>query len=105
MQEGLWLHNMYLMNTNLWTSGVATGYNESFGQNEQWKMLLYLTTCHRFWLQGRRFLNISKSFKLVGTYQSNPLNKRTKQSEKKKPPKSYLQNKSGLESPPTAPNL
>jgi hypothetical protein len=86
MQEGLWLHNMYLMNTNLWTFGATTGYNESFGQNQQWtkkrtmiaKMLLYLATYRRSWLQGRRFENICKSFKLVGTYQSNPLNKMKK---------------------------
>jgi hypothetical protein len=36
MQEGLWLHNMYLMDTNLWTFGAAIGYNESSGQNQQW---------------------------------------------------------------------
>ncbi len=36
MQEGLWLHNMYFMDTNLWTFGAAIGYNESSGQNQQW---------------------------------------------------------------------
>jgi hypothetical protein len=71
------------MNANLWTFGAAIGHNESSGQNQQWtkkrtmiaKMSFYLVTCHKSWLQGRCFQNICKSFKLVGTYQSNPLNK------------------------------
>jgi hypothetical protein len=94
MQEGLWLHNMYLMNTNLWTFGATTSYNESSSQNQQWtkkrtiiaKKLLYLTTCHKSLLQGRCFQNICKSFKLVGTYQSNSLNK----VGKKKTPNSLM---------------
>jgi hypothetical protein len=76
---------MYLMNTNLWTSGAVIGYNESSGQNQRKqrtrkrtiiaKMLFYLMVCHGSWLQGRCFQNICKSFKLVGTYWSNPLSK------------------------------
>jgi hypothetical protein len=38
-------------------------------------MLLDFAPCHRSWLQGRCFQNICKSFKLMGTYQSNPLSK------------------------------
>jgi hypothetical protein len=47
------------------------------------KMLFYFTIFLSSWLQGRCFQNICKSFKLVGTYQSNPLNKPTEQSKKK----------------------
>jgi hypothetical protein len=46
-------------------------------------MLFYFTIYHSFLLQGKCFQNICKSFKLVGTYQSNPLKKPNEQSEKK----------------------